>query len=370
MLRSPASSQVLRTNAVGGGGDPQFDGMGNMKTHRVCFTHNNCSDALGEQRAANKENRNPANFEGFAKYHRVKFTANGGVDNQFVQRNGIPSPTIAEASQPNLRQVIRGSDSNRFDTFRKEQQQQTVAARGTESRTTAADTKMSKNSSSRPAKFRDQANKPKDTTANVAGTMSSKNIKPVFSAETRSPHSHLKRDDTTPFARSPSQESIATTVASSVTTVSNSSPELSNNKLAMPAGRALHKHQPMMLRRGKVFGPVGTNFSATVNTSSSVNNIVAHPVKMLSSPVKQTSTEKNNTRLIPGRKTDPCEITAKPTCFIPSVARTNSTAALPVDQTGTSKLANFADERPAAGGKSSIRCIPLEMPMTRRECYA
>ena len=32
-------------------------------------------------------NRNPANFTGFSKYHRVKFTANGGVDNHFVQRN-------------------------------------------------------------------------------------------------------------------------------------------------------------------------------------------------------------------------------------------------------------------------------------------
>ncbi|CAD7930000.1 unnamed protein product [Amoebophrya sp. A25] len=169
---------MLRQSHAGGGGAPQFDAAGNLRTHRVCFTHNNCSDLIvassspagvqqivqqrdasstkngvllstssektpkatkgelhkkGQDRedqnktskiknsagtptttatskpldvapsktmraAENKENLKPTTKKenaktDFSKFHRVKFTANGGVDQQFVQKNGFYSAT-------------------------------------------------------------------------------------------------------------------------------------------------------------------------------------------------------------------------------------------------------------------------------------
>lgn len=70
----------------GGGGAPVLggrEGSPRILTHRTAFAHNNGSDPVVKG-AAKCNLANAPNFHGFAKYHRVKFTANHGQDQQFV----------------------------------------------------------------------------------------------------------------------------------------------------------------------------------------------------------------------------------------------------------------------------------------------
>jgi len=80
--------------SLGGGGAPLVDGrdangVTRTQTKRLAFTHNLGQDPHFMQAQGPS---NPANFDGFARYHRVKFTANHGQDEHFVT-GGRRAPT-------------------------------------------------------------------------------------------------------------------------------------------------------------------------------------------------------------------------------------------------------------------------------------
>eukprot|EP00391_Amoebophrya_sp_Ameob2_P013591 CAMPEP_0178981664 /NCGR_PEP_ID=MMETSP0795-20121207/66_1 /TAXON_ID=88552 /ORGANISM="Amoebophrya sp., Strain Ameob2" /LENGTH=352 /DNA_ID=CAMNT_0020672223 /DNA_START=73 /DNA_END=1131 /DNA_ORIENTATION=- len=333
-------SGVLKTNAQGGGGAPQYDAAGNMKTHRVSFTRNNCSDALA---GAVGENRNPANFNGFARYHRVKFTANGGVDNSFVQRNATASSPVMHVENssdgpgpkmPNKPAVLGDKREENLRSRRSvdptENSKAGVAGADKASDKSAVPEGLKLDLGfSRPTNFRAAAAKQVLDVKPTTGTKKASKPAPAGDRAvdaTATPFSSNTSHRSTSGAarRSPSQDSIATTKTATSSVVSNRINLNNKENLQEPAADAAGR---------------------------SGSGIVLRP------------------------RTAPWDITAKPTAARNTLVAADHGGALAAHKAASKRSTAFTHNKmlgqhmPPAGGKGSIRNVPLEMHMTRREFY-